>query len=814
MDLPALSKIGRLRSAVARLGDPWSWVTVTAAGSAAGFFAWSLSVPQEDFHSFYFYNNLSVDERLGLLIFLVVGVVVFLLGWTLAPLVFRNSTRREIAHVFSLGIVTGFWPLLNIQALEVFYPFQAFFLMIGMLAILFLVSRRIFRPTRLIERTASVDNRWAFGAVLILACGYAAFFGVYTVGKHLTFHSYAFDLGWQNQVFYTLLHTGNPRVTAFITVNHLSDHFQPLYYLLAPLYALYQDPILLLLLQAVMLPAGAIPLFLIARRKLGSSWIALIVALVFLLYPAMHGANTYDFHGVVLLIPIVCFLFYFLETGRMKLYWLFFALALIVREDAPISLLGVGLYAWLALKKPALGLASLAICLGYFLLIGAIMTAMGGSPNLQNYWALTLPEHQDFLGVALTLFTNPAFVLRHAFFNTDKLLYLLQLFVPVLFLPFFSGRKLILVIPGLAIILLSGTDTQYSIGFHYSSHIIASVFYLSICGIDEIRTRWPKVTPAMIALPLLIAGISMNYEYGLVLSKRFAGFFRPDGREQTASTFFRMIPSEASVAATARLYPHLSSRTEIYLLDRMRDGTDFVLADLNSPEPARDPYEVMYSGHAIQPQEVRRIILDLLDTADYGAMRYERGFILLQRGYATTRNDAVRKEILATVPEVRPEIIPYYTDPARRISEMRYSESDRFTEFLRSHGTETMLIVGNGDIASKLSYMSKLHLIYRGSNIHTLRAHGSYVAIMRENRIVLEMIDNRSPIALSTADSERLRKVLPGVDVSLLSSGEKAGRSLIEINGAAFPFTRRGFNLLVLDNSFHVGTQVTFDTGR
>ncbi|MCX6376930.1 MAG: DUF2079 domain-containing protein, partial [Armatimonadetes bacterium] len=723
----------------------------------------------------------------------------------------------------SLGIVLGFWPLLGIRAIEVYHPIPAFCLMIGMLAVLFRAGSRLAPPVPPADRPGDDRQRWGLAAVIVLAVGYAVFFGVYTVQKHLAFHSYAFDLGWQNQAIWTLLHTGNPRVTGYLTILHFSNHFQPLYYLLAPIYALRQDPATMLVLQAVLLAIGAIPLFLIARRKLGNSWIALIVATVYLLYPALHGMNTYDFHGIALLVPILCFLLWFLETGRMGWYWAFFALALITREDAPITLSGVALYQWLALRKPRLGLASLAACIAYFLMTVGVMRALGGYPNLQNYWPLVLPEHQTYTGVALTLVTNPFFVFRHAFFDPDKLVYLLQIFTPVLFLPFFSGKKMVLMAPGLAIILLSGNSPQYSIGFQYSAHLVAAVFFLAICGIEKVGKRWPRIPAAAIAVTLLAAGLVMDREYGLVLAKRFPGFLRPDERQKTAYSMFSAIPGEASVATISRLYPHLSGRTEIYLLDRMQAGTEFVLADLYPPAPASDLYERDYRTHAIDPEEVARIILELLGGTEYGVLRYENGFVLLQRGAATNRNRDVADAIPLQTGE-QPEIVPYFRDPAEDVREVRRSESDRLVEFLDRHSAQTILIAGSGNVVEKLSYLGFLDLMKRGSRINTLRGSGSYLAVIRENDVVFELIDNRLPVSASTDSSEELRKVLPDLAVSLRSAGAAAARgsspgapetgASIEIDSVEHSLNQRGLNLVALDWQGRVTDQAAFRTGK
>jgi hypothetical protein len=451
------------------------------------------------------------------------------------------------------------------------------------------------------------------------------------------------------------------------------------------------------------------------------------------------------------------------------------------------------------------------------------MSLLGGSPNLLNYWALTLPEHQNYTGVVLTLLTNPFYVFKHVFFNTDKLIYLLQIFLPVLFLPLFSGKRLILLVPGFMIILLSEDSVQFSIGFHYSAHIIAPVFYLTIYGIVWVRERWPSVSHAAVALPLLLAGLSMNHEFGLILSKRFPGFFTPDERERIAYTMFRKIPADASVAAISRYYTHLSAREEAVLLGRMRKRADFIVADLYPSKPASDPYELIYRGHSLKAGEVKQIILHLLNTPHYGVVDYDQGIILLQSGKSVGRNQEVRRMISELTYESSEELIPYYQDPAENVIERRYSQSDLFLEFLGQHNTQTIVIVGHGDINANLSYIAKLFLIYRGSNIIPLRNGSSYIAILRGTEMMYEQIERDSPITVSSGSAEILRELFPGRTVSLRSTGSTGTRrsqspsaraTSVNIDGIEYSLDKEGINVVVFDRSLNVTAQAAFDTGR
>jgi len=820
-------------------------VLVLLSGLGLGFLAWRLSVDEVTFNSYLFFNNLSLQNRRMLLIYLGSGVVSLFLLWVFTSAIASSRRSAEaapstrITGIFSVGLVAGFAPFLAVQAFEVYHSFLFFCVAAGFLCAVLLTTYLIVSPSSAekespaqsihdgIKQRPQRDDRICFLIIVALAAAYALYFSLYTVRRHLAFHTFAFDLGWQNQVFYSLLQTGYPRVTGFITIDHLSNHFQPLYYLLAPVYALYRNPITLLVMQSVLLGSSAAPIYLVARRKIGNPWIALVIATGFLLHPALHGMNSFDFHGLVLLVPIFCFLIYFLESRKIALFWIFLALALITREDTAITVSGVGLYAFFVLKRRRLGIAVLVACVGYFFLVCQIMSALGGFPNLENYWALILPEQQGFRGVLTTVFTNPLYVFRHIFFNVDKLRYLISMLFPLLFLPLLCGKSAVLALPGLAILLLSSRDPHYSLGFQYSTHILPQLYMLAIAGIANVRRyldrrrtqplfrrigeRFVPVT----AIGLLAAGLLMNYELGLVLSKHFPGFIQPTSRERTAHSLFSQIPPSASVATLSRLYPHLSGREEIYLLHRMFSDAEYVLADLQAPQPATDLTEYWLWSHTNSPESVKKMIVALLRQQRYGVLRYQDGFVLLKRGHSSEQDSTVLADIEARGPEAEPGPIPYFRDPAENVQQPRYSESDRLHAFLKEHSARTILIAAGGEASAGLSYLAKQYLMFAGSRINTLRKHGGYVAVIHRNRVVVELIDNRGDVILDSRDHPELNSALPGLKVGIESSGSrKDPRAPIRVNGRELSENGIGLNVVVLDRWFRVVCSELFATGQ
>ena len=164
-------------------------------------------------------------------------------------------------------------------------------------------------PQEATGRPAERDARLANLLVVLLTLGYIAYMAALTVARHNSFLTHAFDLGIQDQAMYTLVTKGYPVVTQYGSqpVNQFGDHFALIYYAIAPLYAAFSSATTLLILQSVALGLGAIPVYLLAKDKIGSLPVAVALAAAYLLYPALHAVNTFDFHEIALVTPSAAF---------------------------------------------------------------------------------------------------------------------------------------------------------------------------------------------------------------------------------------------------------------------------------------------------------------------------------------------------------------------------------------------------------------------------------------------------------------------------------------------------------------------------
>lgn len=149
----------------------------------------------------------------------------------------------------------------------------------------------------------------------IFASAYALVFGGLAILKHLSLHTGGFDLGIFDQIVWNSLHgrlfQNSISVDAPIS---LAQRFSPILLALVPLYALWSDPIMLLITQTIALTVSAFPLFWYARARLGAT-LALTLAGAYFLSPALQSINLWEFHEVALATPLLAF-------ARKSVLWL------------------------------------------------------------------------------------------------------------------------------------------------------------------------------------------------------------------------------------------------------------------------------------------------------------------------------------------------------------------------------------------------------------------------------------------------------------------------------------------------------------
>jgi uncharacterized membrane protein len=493
--------------------------------------------------------------------------------------------------------------------------------------------------------------------VIAAALGYAAFFSFYLLRWHYKLRTGNFDLSINNNLMFGGLHGDflqSPVAFPTDPGKYLAAHAKFGHYLFLPIYALIPRPETLLIIQSVLIGAGSIPLFMFARRHL-SDWTALAVALCYLAYYPMHGASFSEFQNIPIAALFVYFVVWAADAKRWVWMGVFTAIALLMREDVPVGLSVIGLFLLATGYRPTAGLVLAACSTSYFLLMRFYVMEEAGDwwfPTM--YKELWADGERGFRSVIKTLLTNPLFVIGKLAVE-KKVVYLLHLLVPLAFLPLRRWYLWLSLIPGVLLTLLvTNYDPPTQFSFHYVMHWAPYLFMASVLALVAIG-KSPDLGPlrqraALLTLCCSSAVLSFNYGAFATRENSFKGGFNKieftvtqaeRQRYERLMDLIKDIPSDATVAATEKVGPHLSSRRILHTMRTGPRGTQWIVA----------------SSRELKLSKTKPSLRLVLDKGEYGVVRRSGDFALLKRGYSTEGNAKLMKDWALSTPEptVRPK---------------------------------------------------------------------------------------------------------------------------------------------------------------
>ena len=423
----------------------------------------------------------------------------------------------------------------------------------------------------------------------IVLCGvvvYAVVFSFITVNRHLAFRTHALDLGYYDQLLWNITR-GNGPLVSLPPMNAWGDHLSPILYLLAPLYLAFSTPLLLLVTQSVALGLGAIPVYLLARRRLGDARLAGALAALYLINPTLHGINLRDFHATALAIPLLLSVVLCVEAGRP--WWAGAAIVLVLacREDATLPVLGLGL--WVAARRrwiPGIGLALASLALLFVLTEGVIPYFRAAPyPHLQRYIHLgsTVGE------IVETVFLHPLRTIA-GMLSGRQLLYVLALLTPLGFLPLLGLLDVLPALPVLAQNLLSRDPVLFHHRTQYNAFVLPFLVVAAIAGVERLR-EW-SASPGRQLGPGVVLGFAMILS--LALTSRTVNELRVDrvvrtAHQRAAYQVMAAIPPGAAVSTQDPYVPHLTRRSTVFVFPNGLEQSDHVLIDL-----ATDPWRKLH----------------------------------------------------------------------------------------------------------------------------------------------------------------------------------------------------------------------------
>jgi uncharacterized membrane protein len=423
-------------------------------------------------------------------------------------------------------------------------------------------------------------------ALVFSASGlFTLLFAAAAVVEFRAFQGQRLDLGDMTQAVWATAHGHFLRVTT--NTGHefvrLGVHVDPFLALLAPLWWVWPSPLMLLVVQVVAVGLGALPVFWLARRRLGDERAALGFAAAYLIYPATQFNALTDSgpHPVSFAVPLILFAVWFLDNDRLVLFSLMALLAASTKEQIPLAVGCLGIWYAVTHGRRLVGAAILALGLAGtlvdFLVVIPHFAPGGTEPFKQRYAAVGGTP----TGIMHTLVTHPG-TIASAAMSSHKLHFMVLLLLPFCGLWLLEPLLLLGALPSAAIDLLSSKPQQTMLGYQYTAGIAPFVVVAAVLGAARLQTR---VTPARLAT------------YIVVLTAAFAGAHTPltaafhdlpaarssSPLHEAKAHALSLVPAGVSVSATNQLGGYLSNRRFISIFPSLGKAR-WVVADSNDPD--------------------------------------------------------------------------------------------------------------------------------------------------------------------------------------------------------------------------------------
>lgn len=380
-------------------------------------------------------------------------------------------------------------------------------------------------------------------------------------------------------------------------------HFHLILLFFLPVYIIYPNPSMLLFLQTLFIGLGAIPIYLLAKEKLHSGFGGLIFSISYLLYPALQNANLFEIHPVIFAIPFLLWGFYYIEKNNPKKSIIFIILALSCKETVSITVILLGIYT-LFIKKSKFGLGITLLGVSWaFLTMGVILPHAYGTP----FFAFLSSNHWTHLGdtsfeIVRNIITNPIYAITYTPLS-DKIEYLIQLFLPLGFLSIISPSTLLIVFHEFTLKLTSKDPSLYSIHLHYTAVIIPFIFISAMNGIKRLCSILkPYKILNIILLIVLFMSLFSNTLFArfypitnsIQILNRTIAYITYEVSDHNDLLFNTMdiIPRNSSVITQSLLCPHTSHVDRIYMLNDYIDKRntlyknetiDYIILDKTKP---------------------------------------------------------------------------------------------------------------------------------------------------------------------------------------------------------------------------------------
>jgi len=480
---------------------------------------------------------------------------------------------------------------------------------------------RVERAPLQLERALLQAGRRLVAATRVSASGLCALalgvtLGVFVVvftastwTAHARFGTYGFDVGIYDQGTWLLSRARAPFVTVR-GLDLLGQHAAYIMALIAPLYRVWADPRLLLLLQVLFLALPAVVLYRLGGRHLGHPAAGLAVAVAYLAYPGVQWAISWQFHPEAIAAGLLALAIAAADQRRHGRMALWLALAALCGGELGLVVAGFGLLL-VAGGRRAVGWRTAGAGLAWFLLATYLLAPLHAG-------RVTRLFETDY-GIAGTgpraLLASLATMAGHALqtgLANDGLFYLLLVFLPLLGLPLLAPRWLLPVAPPLLLNLAAVQPEHHQLRFHYLATAAPLLAAGAVAGLAVVRSARRQWLAPLLVLLVVVAGFT-SWRYGPAPWARDPVAIPAGPTDQVRREALALVADGAPVSAQYNLVPHLGHRVEVYEFPNPFRAVNWGLDGDEHPPAALDRLRFVVVQRDLLGEQDRQL-LDRLQT--------------------------------------------------------------------------------------------------------------------------------------------------------------------------------------------------------
>lgn len=441
---------------------------------------------------------------------------------------------------------------------------------------------------------SNLANQKAYKILLAAILLYIIFFSIYSVVRYEMMLPNIYDMGNVEQ---TLWNTANGdyyrMTTASPATSRLYYHVEPILLALAPFYNIWPNGNWLLILQTIILALGAWPVYLIAKKIINNRTAALMLAISYLLFPAIHQANSVDFHPLALGSTFILFAFYWFLEQKYSYSFIFFSLAIMCREEYALMVGMFGLYFVVARRLWRFGFGLMVMGLGWFLFVFLLIMPTFSPVDSVLQWDLYQHLGSGPQEIITNFFTQSGNAAA-SLLNSGHLSYILYLLAPVSLLPIF-GIQILAVGVFSFLSLFLRPESSILVGLmHNHSSLAAPIFIALVFGLYFIARKYSKrkkisldATSKYLALQVLVVSVVTL----LILQFTVLGFWQyldpvyTENQRTVIKKVQQIVPEESSVMAPSVLGERFANRKDLYTLNNNfeyeRAAPDYIFVTTN-----------------------------------------------------------------------------------------------------------------------------------------------------------------------------------------------------------------------------------------